>query len=72
MSGFAHRANNDGSIDSICLHCFRTIASNSHERSLATVESQYECDPVDIMRLEHLKIDNITQIDVKRSHRRSC
>ena len=59
MNGFAHRPNNDGSVDSICLRCFRTIASNNHEMNLATVESQHECDPVDIIRFEDLKIDNV-------------
>jgi|SRR5580704_15785101 hypothetical protein len=37
LSGFRHRPNNDGSVDSICLRCFRTIASNNHEWSLAHI-----------------------------------
>ena len=64
MSGFSHRPNNDGSVDSICLRCFRTIASNNHEWSLAMLESQHECDLVDLMRFEHLGIGEKTQIAV--------
>jgi hypothetical protein len=71
MSGFAHRPNNDGSVDSICLRCFRTIVSNNHDRSLATVESQHECDPVDLMRFGHLEIDTIPPINADPSHGRS-
>jgi hypothetical protein len=73
MSGFNHRPNNDGSVDSICLRCFRTIASNNHEWSLAMVESQHECDPKDVMRFEGLEIgerDQVVRVDQSdvRSH----
>ena len=71
MSGFRHRPNNDGSVDSICTRCLRTIASNNHEWSLAAVESQHECDPVDLMRFGHLEFDNIRPIDADPSHGRS-
>ncbi len=71
MSGFSHRPNNDGSVDSICLRCFRTIASNNKGRSIAMMESQHECDPVDLMRFEHLEIEKKRQterIDGSDSH----
>lgn len=63
MSGFRHRPNNDGSIDSICLRCFRTVASNNYEWSLAMVESHHQCNPVDLMRFEHLQIEKETQTE---------
>ena len=63
MSGFSHRPNNDGSVDSICLRCFRTIASDKNERSIAMVEFQHECDPSDILRFEHLGIGKKKQIE---------
>jgi hypothetical protein len=63
MSGFSHRTNNDASVDSICLRCFRTIGSNNHEWRLAAVESQHECDPMDILRFEHLGTSKKRQIE---------
>ncbi len=69
MSGFTHRPNNDGSVDSICLRCFRTIASDKNGRSLDVMELQHECDPADLMRLEHFESNKKSQIKrVERSH----
>jgi hypothetical protein len=51
-SGFSHRLNNDGSFDSICLRCFRTIASNNHEIALAAVEARHECELADLIRIQ--------------------
>jgi len=42
---FAHRTNPDGSIDSICLTCFQTIASEDNEDRLITYEDRHSCDP---------------------------
>jgi hypothetical protein len=56
MSGFIHRPNNDGSFDSICLRCFRTIESDKNGRSLAMMESQHECEPKDLIRLKRQEI----------------
>lgn len=33
---YAHRKNEDGTFDSICMFCFRTIASAGNESELAT------------------------------------
>jgi hypothetical protein len=63
MSGFAHRPNNDGSVDSICLRCFRTIASDKNGRSLDMMQLQHECDPADLMRFEHLESNENRQIE---------
>jgi len=43
---FLHRMNRDGTFDSICPHCVRTIASHYSEALLAGVERQHKCaDP---------------------------
>jgi len=63
MSGFRHRPNNDGSVDSICLRCFRTIKSDENVWiSLTIMESRHECDPADLMRFGHL-YDEESQIE---------
>jgi hypothetical protein len=44
MTGnYAHRCNTDGSFDSICLHCFQTIASAPIDAALAEHEMQHRC-----------------------------
>jgi hypothetical protein len=45
---FNHRRNADGSVDSICLECFRTVATVNEEATLATLERQHRCDPQDL------------------------
>ncbi len=42
---FAYRTNPDGSIDSICLTCFQTIASEHSEDKLIAHEERHSCDP---------------------------
>jgi len=43
-SGFAHRANPDGTFDSICCVCFATVATLDTDTDLARVERQHVCD----------------------------
>jgi hypothetical protein len=43
LADFAHRKNRDGSVDSICLYCFQTIASANIEEDLTVPESQHAC-----------------------------
>lgn len=45
---FAHRATPSGTFDSICLTCFRTIATVRAEAHLAERESNHRCDPIDL------------------------
>ena len=52
MAVFAHRRNQDGSFDSICPRCFRTIANSQAEDNLAQTESRHTCDPVDLINPE--------------------
>jgi hypothetical protein len=42
--GFAHRPNDDGSFDSICLHCYRTIATANSVEGLMEAERLHKCD----------------------------
>ncbi len=36
---YAHRRNADGSFDSICLHCFQTVASASIDAAMAEINA---------------------------------
>jgi hypothetical protein len=40
---FPHRLNGDGSYDSICTTCFRTVATAHSEEELAAEERMHEC-----------------------------
>lgn len=50
--GFAHRANEDGTFDSICLSCFKTIATSKAESSLGEGERSHACDPDECKRFQ--------------------
>lgn len=41
---FAIRSNPDNSFDSICLHCFRTVATSSNLSDLHAIERNHECN----------------------------
>ena len=41
---FARRVNRDGTIDSICLYCFRTVATSHDESTLLLHEARHVCD----------------------------
>lgn len=41
---FAHRVNLDGTMDSICLYCFRTVATSHDESALLFQQGQHICD----------------------------
>ena len=40
---FPHRKNSDGTFDSICPDCFRTITTQQSESDLAKFESSHHC-----------------------------
>jgi hypothetical protein len=42
---FAHRRNKDGSVDSICLACYRTVATAGSEEELLAAERKHKCEP---------------------------
>ena len=45
---FQHRSNDDGTWDSICLGCYRTVASTRQEPWLAHEESIHACALTDM------------------------
>lgn len=47
---FAHRANSDGSTDSICKHCFVTVCTSAWETDLGDAERRHICDPAAVAR----------------------
>jgi hypothetical protein len=42
---FPHRMNEDGTIDSICPHCFVTIGCSTWEADLDRMEAAHICEP---------------------------
>jgi hypothetical protein len=42
---FTRRFNEDGTIDSICRHCFLTVATAQSDADLANEERKHTCDP---------------------------
>ncbi len=41
---FAHRANRDGTIDSICKTCFVTVGTAEETAALEELESDHKCE----------------------------
>jgi len=42
---FTRMKNPDSTIDSICEHCYKTVAKDRDEQALATAEGTHSCDP---------------------------
>lgn len=42
---FPHRTNADGTIDSICLHCYTNIGTSHWEADLDQMEAVHVCEP---------------------------
>jgi hypothetical protein len=49
---YAHRCNTDGSFDSICLHCFQTVASAPIGAALVEHEMQHRCIALGLQGVE--------------------
>jgi hypothetical protein len=47
---FAHRLNEDGSIDTICRECFITVATAAAESVLVREERKHICEPASVER----------------------
>lgn len=47
---FAHRANSDGTTDTICTHCYVTVCTSTREADLAEAERRHICDPIIVGR----------------------
>lgn len=41
---FAHRKNDNGTVDSICRNCFATIGTELSEIALGECEARHKCD----------------------------
>jgi len=51
LPNFPHRRNPDGTVDSICAGCFRTIATALNEAQLQTAESTHQCGGFNLSEL---------------------
>ena len=51
---FVHRANRDGSTDSICKDCFATVCTSTWETELGHAERNHVCDPIMVARLKEI------------------
>lgn len=40
---FVHRRDHNGTVDSVCLHCYATIATSSNEATLREQEAAHFC-----------------------------
>lgn len=52
---FPHRRNRDGSHDSICPHCFRTVATRREEAELPDDEQRHVCTEFHLDRLRAIE-----------------
>jgi hypothetical protein len=52
---FAHRANDDGTIDSICRECFATVSTSLWEADLERAEQEHVCDPAELERFQSMR-----------------
>ena len=52
-TAFPHRRNPNGSFDSICTQCFRTIATAPAEDELHAAESAHDCMGYDSFEIMH-------------------
>jgi hypothetical protein len=52
---FVHRANRDGTTDSICTCCFATVCTSTWETDLAGAERDHVCDPNVVARWEQMQ-----------------
>jgi len=52
---FLHRLNRDGTFDSICTRCIKTIASHYCETPLAVFEGQHKCEGLELRLAALLK-----------------
>jgi hypothetical protein len=55
LSNNPHRENPDGSFDSICHLCWRTVGSSKREEDLAALEQQHVCRKSDAARMAGMK-----------------
>ena len=56
VTQYAHRTNFNGSFDSICKFCFRTIGSSRNEADLNEPERFHACMDSDLMKSRGLRL----------------
>jgi hypothetical protein len=47
-ANFQHRSNKDGTCDSVCLRCYRTVAISERQAGLAHDENLHTCTILDL------------------------
>jgi hypothetical protein len=52
---FTHRFNPDGTYDSICRNCFRTVGHAKAERALVPEEGTHVCNMVDLLWIGQIR-----------------
>lgn len=55
---FLHRANRDGTTDSVCKYCYVTVCTSTWETELASAERDHTCDPQVIARWKKMQDGN--------------
>lgn len=50
---FHHRHRDNGTVDSICPHCYLTIAFAIEKQHVSLVEHIHECDPLRLSQTEN-------------------
>ena len=53
---FSHRNNYDGTYDSICKTCFKTVSNRAVEAELYEDESNHRCEPYDIIARKRIEV----------------
>jgi hypothetical protein len=61
MTTFAHRANLNGTHDSICRDCYTTVASTTVEAELTEHESAHVCDRAFLLQMSAAPLVRFTQ-----------
>ena len=52
-TSFPHWQNRDGSVDSICTECFRTVATAAAEAELTAAENAHNCQGFNLGEILH-------------------
>lgn len=55
---FLHRANRDGTTDSICKDCFATVCTSVWETELSRAERNHVCDPNVVAHWQEMRRHN--------------
>ena len=63
-SEFTHRHNDDGTVDAICLQCYRTVGTAKTTEDLAESQRSHECAEDDLV-LQRGKIRLVEKRDFR-------